>query len=70
MTMFSKTKYFEGSFWCSNAEGVAKILEDQKDTVGIDVNGDKNLSSENKVNNSSIEEEKDVEKNCKTPSRL
>jgi hypothetical protein len=61
MSMFMKTKYFEGSFWCSNAEGVAKILDAQKDTFGIDQRGDEKLGSE---------EEKDVEKDRKTPSRL
>jgi hypothetical protein len=59
--MFMKTKYFEGSFWCSNAEGVAKILDAQIDTFGIDQRGDEKLRSE---------EEKDVEKDRKTPSRL
>jgi hypothetical protein len=61
MSMFMKTKYFEGSFWCSNAEGVAKILDAQKETFGIDQRGDEKLGSE---------EEKDVEKDRKTPSRL
>lgn len=69
MTMFMKTKYFEGSFWCSNAEGVAKVLDAQKDTDGIVEKGDKNLSSD-RIESSSTEEEKDVKKDCKTPSRL
>jgi hypothetical protein len=69
MTMFMKTKYFEGSFWCSNAEGVAKILDAQKGMSETDERGDEKLSDENKMS-SSTEEEKDVEKDCKTPSRL